>query len=145
SQTLFGNAPPRNSVSEPRDSAKQSFADRRSQTEFGNERKQFATSAWHSQDFRTIVHLEPSWQAGGQPPPKLTSPWSWTESNMTLDNGVRQQQRRDAHAVFEDSPTFQMACKQLESVAGVVNLDPGVLERLGKPKRALVVSVPIRM
>jgi glutamate dehydrogenase (NAD(P)+) len=48
-------------------------------------------------------------------------------------------------AVFEDSPVFQMACRQLESVAEVVDLDRGVLERLGKPKRALVVSVPIRM
>jgi glutamate dehydrogenase (NAD(P)+) len=30
-------------------------------------------------------------------------------------------------------------------VAEVINLDPGVLERFSKPKRALVVSVPIQM
>jgi glutamate dehydrogenase (NAD(P)+) len=47
--------------------------------------------------------------------------------------------------VFEDAPTFQMACRQLEKVAEVINIDSGVLERLSKPKRALVVSVPIRM
>jgi glutamate dehydrogenase (NAD(P)+) len=47
--------------------------------------------------------------------------------------------------VFEQSPTFQMACRQLEKVAEVINVDHGVLERLSKPKRALVVSVPIRM
>jgi glutamate dehydrogenase (NAD(P)+) len=47
--------------------------------------------------------------------------------------------------VFENSPTFQMACRQLQSVAEHLNLDPGVLERLSKPKRALVVSIPIRM
>ena len=47
--------------------------------------------------------------------------------------------------VFENSPTFQMAFKQLEQVAEVIDLDPGVLERLSKPKRAMVVSVPVRM
>src|SRR5947208_9332245 len=38
-----------------------------------------------------------------------------------------------------------MACQQLELVAQHLDLDPGVLERLSKPKRAMVVSVPIRM
>jgi glutamate dehydrogenase (NAD(P)+) len=47
--------------------------------------------------------------------------------------------------VFENSPTFQMACKQLQLVAEHMDLDPGVLERLSKPKRAMVVSIPIRM
>jgi glutamate dehydrogenase (NAD(P)+) len=47
--------------------------------------------------------------------------------------------------VFENSPTFQMACRQLEKVADAIDIDPGVLERLAKPKRAIVVSVPIRM
>jgi glutamate dehydrogenase (NAD(P)+) len=37
-----------------------------------------------------------------------------------------------------------MACRQLETVAGHVALDPGVLERMSKPKRAMVVSVPVR-
>src|SRR5438552_524345 len=47
--------------------------------------------------------------------------------------------------LYESSPTFQMALRQLESVAGHIDLDAGVLERLSMPKRALVVSVPIRM
>src|SRR6266403_638752 len=47
--------------------------------------------------------------------------------------------------VFENSPTFQMACRQLDMVAQHMNLDDGVLERLSKPKRAMVVSIPIRM
>src|SRR5438874_8478273 len=47
--------------------------------------------------------------------------------------------------LFESSPTFQMALRQLASVAGHIDLDAGVLERLSMPKRALVVSVPIRM
>src|SRR5207302_8418610 len=47
--------------------------------------------------------------------------------------------------VFGNSPTYQMACHQLERVAQYIDLDTGVLERLAKPKRAMVVSVPIRM
>jgi glutamate dehydrogenase (NAD(P)+) len=47
--------------------------------------------------------------------------------------------------VFENSPTFRMACRQLEVVAEQINIDRGVLERLSKPKRALVVSIPILM
>lgn len=66
-------------------------------------------------------------------------------SSVTVNvhtNGDRALQR---FPVFEDSPTFQMACRQLEAVAEVINVDKGVLERLSKPKRALIVSVPIRM
>jgi glutamate dehydrogenase (NAD(P)+) len=47
--------------------------------------------------------------------------------------------------VFENSPTFRMACQQLEGVAEQIGVDQGVLERLSKPKRAMVVSIPIRM
>jgi glutamate dehydrogenase (NAD(P)+) len=47
--------------------------------------------------------------------------------------------------VFEESPTFKMACRQLEVVAEQIDIDRGVLERLSKPKRALVVSIPIMM
>ncbi len=51
----------------------------------------------------------------------------------------------DPHAVFDNSPTFQMACRQLESVAEVIEIDKGVLKRLARPRRALVVSIPVRM
>ncbi|HLJ93067.1 MAG TPA: Glu/Leu/Phe/Val dehydrogenase [Gemmataceae bacterium] len=47
--------------------------------------------------------------------------------------------------VFENSPTFRMAGRQLEMVAEYMDLDPNILERLSKPKRAMVVSIPIRM
>lgn len=47
--------------------------------------------------------------------------------------------------VFENSPTFRMACRQLETVAEHIEIDLGVLERLSKPKRAVVVSIPVSM
>jgi glutamate dehydrogenase (NAD(P)+) len=47
--------------------------------------------------------------------------------------------------VFENSPTYQMACRQLQMVAAQTDIDSGVLERLSMPKRAMVVSIPIRM
>lgn len=47
--------------------------------------------------------------------------------------------------LFDDSPTYQMACKQLRSVAAVIDLDPNILVRLEVPKRSLVVAVPIRL
>src|SRR5260370_733080 len=47
--------------------------------------------------------------------------------------------------VFENSPTFQMACRQLDAVAEVIDVDPGVLNRMALPKRAIVVSIPVRM
>jgi glutamate dehydrogenase (NAD(P)+) len=47
--------------------------------------------------------------------------------------------------VYENSPTFRMACRQLDDVAEVVEIDRGVLSRMGLPKRSIVVSVPVRM
>jgi glutamate dehydrogenase (NAD(P)+) len=47
--------------------------------------------------------------------------------------------------VFDNSPTFQMACRQLDAVAEVIDIDKGVLERMSMPKRAMVVSIPVRM
>lgn len=60
-------------------------------------------------------------------------------------NGIDDPKTHHPVPVFENSPTFRMACRQLEGVAEVIDIDPGVLERLSKPKRALVVSIPIRM
>ena len=59
-------------------------------------------------------------------------------------NGVNEKPHSPV-PVFENSPTFSMACRQLEVVAEQIDLDNGVLERLSKPKRALVVSIPVRM
>lgn len=47
-------------------------------------------------------------------------------------------------SLFE-SPFFQDAYSQLESAGATMNLDPNVLERLKYPKRALQVSVPVRL
>jgi glutamate dehydrogenase (NAD(P)+) len=47
--------------------------------------------------------------------------------------------------VYGDSNVFQMAVAQLNSVAEIVRLDQNILERLSKPKRAMIVGVPIRM
>jgi glutamate dehydrogenase (NAD(P)+) len=47
--------------------------------------------------------------------------------------------------LFDASPTFQMACQQLETVGRALNLDPGIAQRLMVPKRSQVVAVPIRM
>jgi glutamate dehydrogenase (NAD(P)+) len=38
-----------------------------------------------------------------------------------------------------------MACRQLDAVAEVIDVDPGVLNRMALPKRAIVVSIPVRM
>ena len=47
--------------------------------------------------------------------------------------------------IYASSPIFMMACRQLEAVAEVIEIDPGVLHRLSLPKRAMVVSIPVRM
>ncbi len=47
-------------------------------------------------------------------------------------------------SLFE-SPLFQDALAQLEDAARIMDLDPNILERLKYPKRALQVSVPIRL
>lgn len=44
-----------------------------------------------------------------------------------------------------DSPFFQDSFAQLESAGGIMSIDPNVLERLKYPKRAMQVSVPIRL
>ncbi len=63
-----------------------------------------------------------------------------------MDNGQQGAANNyQPHPVFEDSPVFQMAVKQLEAVAHAMEVDPNVLERLARPKRSVIVSVPIRM
>jgi glutamate dehydrogenase (NAD(P)+) len=47
--------------------------------------------------------------------------------------------------MFELAPLYQMAVRQLEAVADVIELDKNILERLAQPKRAMVVSCPVRM
>lgn len=47
--------------------------------------------------------------------------------------------------IWEQSALYQNAVLQLDEAASVMKLDPNVRERLKRPKRALVVSVPIRL
>lgn len=47
--------------------------------------------------------------------------------------------------LYDSSPTFTMARQQLHAVAELIEVDPGVLDRLSVPKRAMVVSIPVRM
>ncbi|HVJ63713.1 MAG TPA: Glu/Leu/Phe/Val dehydrogenase [Bdellovibrionota bacterium] len=47
--------------------------------------------------------------------------------------------------IWEQSDLFRNAVKQIERAAPVMNLDPNILRRLCTPKRALIVSVPVRM
>lgn len=42
-------------------------------------------------------------------------------------------------------PLFQNALKSMEDAGKIINIDRNVLERLKKPKRCIVVSVPVRM
>lgn len=47
--------------------------------------------------------------------------------------------------MFEDSPFYQQALHQLESVADRVGVEPGIIDRLRFPKRCIMVTVPVRM
>ena len=53
--------------------------------------------------------------------------------------------RYTPHPLYDNSEVFRMARQQLELVAEQTELDAGVLERLSLPKRAIVVSIPVRM
>ena len=44
-----------------------------------------------------------------------------------------------------DSELHRTALAQLDRVAARLNLDPDIHERLRYPRRALVVSIPVRM
>ena len=51
----------------------------------------------------------------------------------------------DMPSMYGDSPTFRMARAQLDAVGEAMDLDRGILDRLSLPKRALIVSIPVRM
>jgi glutamate dehydrogenase (NAD(P)+) len=52
---------------------------------------------------------------------------------------------RNPFPLYDQSPTFQMACHQLDALADVLDIELGVLYRMSVPKRAMVVSIPVRM
>ncbi|MBU6153787.1 MAG: Glu/Leu/Phe/Val dehydrogenase [Bdellovibrionales bacterium] len=47
--------------------------------------------------------------------------------------------------LYDTSPLYQNAVLDLETAARVMDLNPGVLERLRMPKKAMCVSIPVRM
>ena len=44
-----------------------------------------------------------------------------------------------------ESPLHRTALAQLDTIAEYLNVDPGIHERLRSPRRALTVSIPVRM
>lgn len=46
---------------------------------------------------------------------------------------------------YMEGELFQNTVKILEEAGSVVNCDPNVLERMKRPKRAIIVSIPVRM
>lgn len=46
---------------------------------------------------------------------------------------------------YNEGEFFRNSIKLLEDAANVVNCDPNVLERMKRPKRAIIVSIPVRM
>jgi glutamate dehydrogenase (NAD(P)+) len=47
--------------------------------------------------------------------------------------------------IWEESPLYKNSVKQLDRAAEIMGLDPNIHTRLHTPKRALIVSVPVRM
>jgi len=47
--------------------------------------------------------------------------------------------------LYETSPLYQNAVMDLDMAGKVMDLNPGVLERLKMPKKAMCVSIPVRM
>jgi hypothetical protein len=47
--------------------------------------------------------------------------------------------------LWESSDLYRNSITQLEDAARTMKLDPNIAERLKVPKRALIVSVPIRL
>jgi glutamate dehydrogenase (NAD(P)+) len=64
---------------------------------------------------------------------------------MVNNDNYSSENHHSPNSVFESSATFRMALSQLESVAELLKIDRGILQRLSVPKRAMIVSVPVRM
>ena len=64
---------------------------------------------------------------------------------MVNNDNHSSENHHSPNSVFESSATFRMALSQLESVAELLKIDRGILQRLSVPKRAMIVSVPVRM
>jgi glutamate dehydrogenase (NAD(P)+) len=51
----------------------------------------------------------------------------------------------EVSAVFQNSPFYQQALRQLDSVVEHLDVDPNIIERLRLPKRSAVVTIPVHM
>src|SRR5690349_8628900 len=49
-----------------------------------------------------------------------------------------------ANTIYQ-SPVFDQACKQFDAAADILGLDASVRERTKRPRRCVVVSMPVRM
>lgn len=65
--------------------------------------------------------------------------------SMVNNDSHSSENNHSQNTVFESSATYRMALSQLESVAQLLKIDRGILQRLSVPKRAMIVSVPVRM
>ncbi len=65
---------------------------------------------------------------------------------MSTQNGNMVSKNNEfSSGIWSDSALYKNAVLQLEEAANVMRLDPNICERLKSPKRALIVSVPIRL
>jgi len=49
------------------------------------------------------------------------------------------------HQSIYHSPVFQQACNQFDAAADIIGMDAGLRERTKRPRRCVVVSMPVRM
>jgi glutamate dehydrogenase (NAD(P)+) len=49
------------------------------------------------------------------------------------------------HQTIYSSPVFQQACNQFDAAADILGMDAGLRERTKRPRRCVVVSMPVRM
>ena len=64
------------------------------------------------------------------------------------EHGKNQDPKRDSHSIetdIYDGELFRNTQKILESAANIISCDPNVLERIKRPRRAIAVSIPVRM
>ncbi len=65
----------------------------------------------------------------------------WTGAWTGAWTGKRKAESMD----YDDGELFKNTINILESAAAVINCDPNVLERIKRPKKTVIVSIPVRM
>ncbi len=54
-------------------------------------------------------------------------------------------QKKGIEMDYTENELFANTIKGLETAANVINCDPNVLERLKRPRKSIIVSIPVRM